>query len=73
MSHDPDIADISARIRKAECERDGWRAKGNQEKFLEAYFLAEALELERDRLLSQRRSSIARSEDARAAADDAET
>lgn len=58
MSQDPDIADLGARIRKAECERDGWRAKGNQEKFLRAYFLAEALEVERDRLLTQRRRSI---------------
>ena len=60
MSHDPDIAALSERIRKAELERDAWKAKGNQEKFLEAYFLAEALEVERDRLLTQRRRSIAR-------------
>lgn len=59
MSQDPDIADLSARIRKAELERDGWRAKGNQEKYLAAYFLAEALEVERDRLRTQRRRSIA--------------
>ncbi len=62
VSHDPDIADLSARIHKAESERDGWRAKGNNERYLDSYFLAEALEVERDRLRTQRRRSLARSE-----------
>ena len=66
VSQDPDIADLGARIHKAESARDGWRAKGNQERYFESYFLAEALEVERERLRTQRRRSLARSEAARA-------
>jgi hypothetical protein len=35
-----------ARIARAEVERDAWRTAGNEEKYLEAYFLVEALELQ---------------------------
>ena len=40
------IADLRLRISGAESRRDGWRAAGNQEKYLEAYSLVEALEVQ---------------------------
>jgi hypothetical protein len=45
-----EIAVLKARIAKAESERDGWRAAGRQEKYLETYLMVEALELQLDRL-----------------------
>lgn len=45
-----DIAAIQVRIAKAESERDTWRSSGRQEKYLEAYSMVEALELQLDRL-----------------------
>jgi hypothetical protein len=45
-----DIAAIEVRIGKAESERDSWRRAGQQEKYLEAYSMVEALELQLDRL-----------------------
>jgi hypothetical protein len=45
-----DIAAIQVRIAKAESERDGWCGSGWQEKYLEAYSMVEALELQLDRL-----------------------
>jgi hypothetical protein len=50
MSSREDIAAIQARISKAESERDGWQVCGRQEKYLEAYSMVEALELQLDRL-----------------------
>lgn len=50
MSSREDIAAIQVRIAKAESERDGWRSLGRQEKYLEAYSMVEALELQLDRL-----------------------
>jgi hypothetical protein len=50
MSSREDIAAIQVRIAKAESERDSWRASGLQEKYLEAYSMVEALELQLDRL-----------------------
>lgn len=44
------IAATQHRIVKAESERDGWRASGMQEKYLEAYSMVEALELQLDLL-----------------------
>ncbi len=41
------------RIAQAEAKRDGWRAAGNREKFLEAYFEVEGMELLLDRHLQQ--------------------
>ena len=38
------IADLRLRIAGAESKRDGWRAAGSQEKYLESYSLVEALE-----------------------------
>ena len=50
MSSREDIAAIQVRIAKAESERDGWRVSGRQEKYLEAYSMVEALELQLDQL-----------------------
>ena len=50
MSSQEDIAAIEVRIAKAESERDSWRSSRRQEKYLEAYSMVEALELQLDRL-----------------------
>lgn len=50
MSSREDIAAIEVRIAKAESERDSWRSSGRQEKYLDAYSMVEALELQLDRL-----------------------
>ena len=50
MSSREDVVAMQVRIAKAESERDSWRASGRQEKYLEAYSLVEALELQLDRL-----------------------
>lgn len=50
MTFQEEIAAIQARIAKAESERDTWRTSGMQEKYLQAYTLVEALELELERL-----------------------
>ena len=49
-SHD-DIAAIKDRIAKAEADRDRWRVAGLKEKYVEAYFKVEALELQLDERL----------------------
>lgn len=49
-----EIAALRARIRKAESERDVWRASGRQEKYLEAYLMVDALELQLERLRKSR-------------------
>jgi len=51
-----DIAALSKRIAEAQAECDGWKAAGSQEKFLAAYFLAEALELQLEARMRQRSS-----------------
>lgn len=48
MSVQEDIAALQLRIAKAESERDSWRGSGMQEKYLEAYSMVEALELQLD-------------------------
>jgi hypothetical protein len=50
MTLQDEIAAIQTRIAKAHSERDTWRASGMQEKYLEAYSLVEALELQLERL-----------------------
>lgn len=40
-----DIDSFKARIAQVELKRDAWRAAGNREKYLEAYFAVEAMEL----------------------------
>jgi hypothetical protein len=46
----PLIAALRTRITKAKTERDTWRSSGVQEKYLEAYSLVEALELQLESL-----------------------
>ena len=48
MTLPEDMVAIRIHIHKAESERDTWRASGNQEKYLEAYSMVEALELQLD-------------------------
>ena len=48
MSLQKDIAALEIRIAKAASERDSWRVSGMQEKYLEAYSMVEALELQLD-------------------------
>jgi len=43
-----EIAAMQLRIARAETECDGWRQAGMQEKYLEAYSMVEALELQLD-------------------------
>jgi hypothetical protein len=45
-----DIAAMQVRIAKAESERESWRVSGMQEKYLEAYSMVEALELQLEQL-----------------------
>lgn len=54
MTFQEEIAALRARIRKAESERDVWRASGRQEKYLEAYLMVDALELQLERLRKSR-------------------
>ena len=61
MSYDQDIANIQARIAKAESDQGTWRTSGNQEKYLESISLADALEIELDLLRKQRFEANARS------------
>jgi hypothetical protein len=50
MTLKEDIAAMQLRVARAESERDRWRVSGTQEKYLEAYSMVEALELQLDRL-----------------------
>jgi hypothetical protein len=45
-----EITALRVRIDKARSQRDAWRMSGMQEKYLEAYSLVEALELQLVRL-----------------------
>jgi hypothetical protein len=53
MTLQEEIVAVQARIAKAQSERDTWRTSGMQEKYLEAYSLVEALELQLERLRQQ--------------------
>ena len=55
MTFQEDIDAIKRRIAKAESARETWRAAGEKEKYLEAYFMVEALELQLDQRLRQPR------------------
>lgn len=50
MTLQQEITVMQERIVKAEAERDGWRSSSMQEKYLEAYSMVEALELQLERL-----------------------
>lgn len=51
MTYQQDIDSFKDRIARAESERDAWRLAGREEKYLEAYFMVEALELQLDERL----------------------
>jgi len=57
MSLHEDIVATRKLIAKAESERDTWRASGIQEKYLEAYSMVEALELQLDGMRQAARRS----------------
>ena len=46
MATQQDIDTLKRRIAKAESDRDTWKAAGQQEKYLAAYFLVDALDLQ---------------------------
>jgi hypothetical protein len=48
-----DIAALEQRIAQEEEKRDAWRAVGANEKYMEAYGMVEALELQLERKLLQ--------------------
>ena len=50
MSIREEITALQARIAKAQSARDTWQGSGMQEKYLEAYSLVEALEVQLERL-----------------------
>ena len=45
MSLQQNIESFKERIAQAEAKREAWRLVGNREKYLEAYFAVEAMEL----------------------------
>jgi hypothetical protein len=45
MTFQQEIDSFKGRIAQAESNRDAWRAAGDREKYLEAYFTVEAMEL----------------------------
>lgn len=54
MTFQDDIDSFKSRIAKAESDRDAWRVAGREEKYLEAYFMVEALELQLGERLRRR-------------------
>ena len=62
-SHD-DIDALRKRLAKAESERDTWRAAGQEERFLAAYFAVEALEMQLDAQLRSLAAGATRQEQA---------
>jgi hypothetical protein len=53
------IAELKARLAKAQSERDTWRAAGNQENYLAACSMVDALELQLDALENTTRFPLA--------------
>ena len=51
-----DVDALKTRLARVLSERDAWRAAGLQEKYLEAYSMVEALELQLERRLRQPKS-----------------
>ena len=51
MTLQEDIATLEGRLAKAEADCDAWRVAGRQEKYLEAYFMVEALQQQLDEQL----------------------
>lgn len=52
MIHSEDIRAIQDRLVRANADCEAWRASGMPEKYLEAYFLVEALEEQLSRQLA---------------------
>lgn len=50
MTLHEEITALQERIVRAQAERDGWRGAGLRERYLEAYSMVEALELQLERL-----------------------
>jgi hypothetical protein len=50
MTRHEEISALQERIARTETQCDAWRASGVQEKYLEAYSMVEALELQLDRV-----------------------
>ena len=48
MTIQQDIDALRAKISKAESDRDTWRAAGREEKYLEAFLMVEAMQLQLD-------------------------
>ncbi len=55
-----EVASFRRRIAQAEARRDAWRAAGNREKYLEAYFEVEGMESLLDRHLQQHAGHLQR-------------
>lgn len=53
MTLQEEIDSFRARIVQAEVKREAWRATGNREKYLEAYFDVEGMELILEQRLRQ--------------------
>lgn len=53
MSVQHNIDSFKQRIAQAEANREAWRLAGNREKYLEAYFAVEAMELMLDEQLRE--------------------
>jgi hypothetical protein len=60
MSQDEDVARLKQRIAHAESDQDTWRASRNQEKYLESFFRADALERDLDQLRKLKRANTAK-------------
>ncbi|MGM9486831.1 hypothetical protein [Ideonella sp. YS5] len=52
MTIEQDIEALKARIDKVQTDCDAWRVAGPEEKYLEAYFLVEALTLQLDKFMN---------------------
>jgi hypothetical protein len=68
--HD-EITALQQRIVRAQVERDGWHAAGLREKYLEAYSMVEALELQLERVRAGALPALLRSAGAKTPASDA--
>ena len=53
MANQDHIDQLRTRIAQAEAERNTWRVEGPEEKYLEAYVIVKALELELEEQLRQ--------------------
>ena len=51
-----DIAAMRCRIARAEVDRDTWKMSGSSERYLEGFFLVDALELQLDAMLRKLRA-----------------